>query len=77
MWRTTPLVPSITIAHHPEHCAACNTLLLMTSDNKPHIGYYVLELVHGGINNPPAVKPKLLGGLREICIKRRRGLFLA
>jgi hypothetical protein len=34
-------------------------------------------LVHGGINNPPAVKPKLLRGLREICIKRRRGLFLA
>jgi transposase len=32
-------------------------------------------LVHGGVNNPPAVKPKLLGGLREICIKRLADYF--
>jgi hypothetical protein len=44
MWRTTPLVPSVTITHYPEHCAACNTELMMTSDSKPYMGYYVLEL---------------------------------
>ena len=44
MWRTTPLVPKITIPHYPENCAACNAQLRFTSDNKPYMGYYVLEL---------------------------------
>lgn len=44
MWRTTPLVPNITIPHYPEHCAACNAQLALRSDSKPYMGYYVLEL---------------------------------
>ena len=44
IWRTTPLVPGITIPHYPENCAACNAELTITSDNKPYMGYYVLEL---------------------------------
>lgn len=43
MWRTEPLVPSITIPHYPENCAACNAQLTIASD-QPHMGYYVLEL---------------------------------
>lgn len=44
MWRTTPLVPKITIPHYPENCAACNAQLQITSDHKPYMGYHVLEL---------------------------------
>lgn len=44
MWRTTPLVPRITIPHYPENCAACNAQLTSRSDHKPYMGYYVLEL---------------------------------
>lgn len=44
MWRTMPLVPQQTIAHHPETCAACNAPLEIEPDSKPHMGYYVLEL---------------------------------
>lgn len=44
MWRTTPLVPNITIPHYPEHCAACNAQLAFVSGSKPYMGYYVLEL---------------------------------
>ncbi|MBD2777605.1 IS66 family transposase [Iningainema tapete] len=44
MWRSTPLVPTITIPHYPEICAACNAQLTVTSDHKPYMGYYVLEL---------------------------------
>ena len=44
MWRTTPLVPNQTIAHHPETCAACNATKEITPSSKPHMGYYVLEL---------------------------------
>lgn len=44
MWRTTPLVPSITIPHYPENCAACNGPLKIAPDSKPYMGYYVLEL---------------------------------
>jgi IS1 family transposase len=43
MWRTTPLVPSITISHGPEQCAACNAKLEIYYDSKPYMGYYVLE----------------------------------
>jgi IS1 family transposase len=39
-----PRVPKITIPHYPENCAACNAELTITSDNKPYMGYYVLEL---------------------------------
>jgi len=55
MWRTTPLVPNITIAHQPEHCAAYNAKLALTPDCKPHMGYYVLEL------------EKLNSGFEVIC----------
>ena len=44
MWRTTPLVPKMTIPHYPENCAACNGQLKNTAENKPYMGYYVLEL---------------------------------
>ena len=44
MWRTTPLVPKITISHHPENCAACNAPVASGADSKPYMGYYVLEL---------------------------------
>ena len=45
MWRKTPLVPKMTIPHYPENCAAGNAdQLTITSDNKPYMGYYVLEL---------------------------------
>ncbi|AFZ01988.1 IS66 family transposase [Calothrix sp. PCC 6303] len=44
IWRTTPLVASEIVAHHPETCASCNSLLEIDSDAKPHMGYYVLEL---------------------------------
>ncbi len=43
-WRATPLVPTQTIPHYPETCVACNSLLPVTQENKPHMGYYVLEL---------------------------------
>lgn len=54
-WRTTPLVPSLTIAHHPEECAACNADLEIDSHRQPYMGYYVLEL------------EKQDSGLRVIC----------
>jgi hypothetical protein len=44
IWRTTPLVASEIVAHHPETCASCNSALEIDSDAKPHMGYYVLEL---------------------------------
>lgn len=44
IWRTTPLVPDITVPHYPETCAACNRGLEIDDNAKPHMGYYVLEL---------------------------------
>ncbi len=44
IWRTTPLVASEIVAHHPETCASCNSPLEIECDVKPHMGYYVLEL---------------------------------
>ncbi len=44
MWRTTPLVPNITMAHQPGNCAACNAQLEIAASSKPYMGYYVLEL---------------------------------
>ncbi len=44
IWRTTPLVASEIVSHHPETCASCNSPLEIDSDAKPHMGYYVLEL---------------------------------
>lgn len=44
IWRTTPLVASEIVAHHPETCASCNSSLEIDPDAKPHMGYYVLEL---------------------------------
>ena len=44
IWRTTPLVASQIVAHHPETCASCNSALEIECDAKPHMGYYVLEL---------------------------------
>jgi transposase len=44
IWRTTPLVASQTVAHHPETCASCNSPLEIDPQAKPHMGYYVLEL---------------------------------
>lgn len=44
MWRTSPLVPEITIPHYPDNCAACNAPVVFGSDSKLYMGYYVLEL---------------------------------
>ena len=44
IWRTTPLVPNQTLAHHPETCASCNSPLEVDPEAKPHMGYYALEL---------------------------------
>jgi IS1 family transposase len=45
-WRSQPLKAERTIAHHPEHCAACNAELDSDRvDNKPYLGYYQFELV--------------------------------
>ena len=44
IWRTTPLVASQTVAHHPEICASCNSSLEIDPKAKPHMGFYVLEL---------------------------------
>ncbi len=42
-WRTKPMVASEMIPHYPEECASCNQKL--TGENqKPYLGYYVLEL---------------------------------
>lgn len=43
-WRTDPLVPEKTIAHHPESCAACGKLVQPPAGAKPHMGHVVLEL---------------------------------
>lgn len=42
-WRTKPLVAEATIDHYPETCASCNQELTR-ENNKPYMGYYVLEL---------------------------------
>ncbi|WP_207714431.1 hypothetical protein [Scytonema sp. UIC 10036] len=44
MWRMTPLVPTRTIPHYPENCAACNAPVVLGAESKPYMGYYVLEL---------------------------------
>jgi transposase len=44
IWRTTPLVATQIVAHHPETCASCNSPLEIESNAKPYMGYYVLEL---------------------------------
>lgn len=44
IWRTIPLVPNQTSAHHPLTCSSCNSLLEMSLEAKPYMGYYVLEL---------------------------------
>ncbi|OYD86499.1 transposase [Nostoc sp. 'Peltigera membranacea cyanobiont' 213] len=44
IWRTTPLVPNQTVAHHPLTCASCNSRLEKDPEAKAHMGYYVLEL---------------------------------
>jgi hypothetical protein len=42
-WRTKPLVAEEIVPHYPEQCASCNQELEKRK-NKPHMGYYVLEL---------------------------------
>ncbi|WP_265276365.1 IS66 family transposase [Nostoc sp. KVJ3] len=44
IWRTSPLVASQTVAHHPLSCASCNSRLEIDPQAKPYMGYYVLEL---------------------------------
>jgi len=44
MWRSTPLVATQIIPHHPENCASCNQSLEIDPAIKPYMGYYVLEL---------------------------------
>jgi hypothetical protein len=45
-WRNQPLQAERTIAHHPEHCTACNAKLERESvEIKPYMGYYQFELV--------------------------------
>jgi hypothetical protein len=44
-WRNQMLKAEETIPHHPESCTACNARLESEHwDNKPHMGYYQLEL---------------------------------
>ncbi len=42
-WRTKPLVAEEIIPHYPEECASCNQKL-RGENQKPYLGYYVLEL---------------------------------
>jgi IS1 family transposase len=42
-WRTQPLVAEEIIPHYPSYCASCHQKLISTN-NKPYMGYYVLEL---------------------------------
>ncbi len=42
-WRTKPLVAEEIIPHYPEQCASCNQKL-RRKNQKPYLGYYVLEL---------------------------------
>lgn len=44
MWRTTPLLANQIVAHHPLTCASCNSVLEIDLQEKPQMGYYVLEL---------------------------------
>ena len=46
-WRSQPLKAERTIAHHPEHCNACNANLDhdCAIEPKPYMGYYQFELV--------------------------------
>jgi IS1 family transposase len=44
MWRSTPLVATQIIPHHPLTCASCNQSLEIDPVSKPYMGYYVLEL---------------------------------
>jgi transposase len=44
-WRSQMLKAEQIISHYPESCVACDARLEMDSwDNKPHMGYYQLEL---------------------------------
>jgi len=45
-WRSSPLVAEVILPHYPSHCAACNQTL-SSSDPKPYMGHYVLELEKG------------------------------
>ncbi len=45
-WRSSPLVAEVILPHYPNHCAACNQTL-SSSDPKPYMGHYVLELEKG------------------------------
>ena len=45
-WRSSPLVAEVIVPHYPHHCAACNQTL-SSSDPKPYMGHYVLELEKG------------------------------
>lgn len=42
-WRTKPLVTEEIIPHDPDYCVSCNQKLI-TKNEKPYMGYHVLEL---------------------------------
>ncbi len=42
-WRTKPLVTEEIIPHYPDYCVSCNQKLI-TKNEKPYMGYHVLEL---------------------------------
>ena len=42
-WRTQALIAEEIVPHYPEQCASCNKEL-EKRENKPYMGYYVLEL---------------------------------
>jgi hypothetical protein len=42
-WRTQPLVTEEIIPHYPDYCVSCNHSLI-TKNEKPYMGYHVLEL---------------------------------
>ncbi len=45
-WRSSRLVAEVILPHYPNNCAACNQTL-SSSDPKPYMGHYVLELEKG------------------------------
>lgn len=42
-WRTKPLVTEEIIPHYPDYCVSCNQKLIAKNE-KPYMGYHVLEL---------------------------------
>jgi transposase len=55
VWRSEPLNAEEVVSHTPDACAACGTDLRQSAQEKPDMGYYVLEL------------EQTTSGLRVVC----------